>query len=381
MYEGDIGLDAIIIDTNAFDAKGNDFCGLFDAILPQFFETIKKLNLQLLSHPVLKRETIRHINTNDLKNKPEKAIKSLNRNKLYLDLIGFKTNEAIRLIKGLDLCKKTEKAFEMYYRESVRLPFAKPEIVFDRYFSNKPPFDTKRSDKKSEFPDAFVLGALEEYLEQNPKKKVMVVSNDDDWKSTLQNNYINVYLTDTIDSALIILNNYEDRIIEAFCVVYPEIEAYITHHTQEDVWFELNDYFCVDDIDVEKVQLEHYSGDIIPLSLKDNELILQVKLTLAVDGATTIIDCNNSAWDHEDNCYIFTSYSVMDFKHALGVVTAEINIKTDNNQIPILSNIKLIASHGVCLTIDEGKTHFTNINFETDTLAEQMDALEDYYNH
>ena len=24
---------AIIIDTNAFDAKGNDFCGYFDAIL------------------------------------------------------------------------------------------------------------------------------------------------------------------------------------------------------------------------------------------------------------------------------------------------------------------------------------------------------------
>ena len=29
----------IIIDTNAFDAKGNDFCGCFNAILPSFFAT------------------------------------------------------------------------------------------------------------------------------------------------------------------------------------------------------------------------------------------------------------------------------------------------------------------------------------------------------
>lgn len=28
----------IIIDTNAFDAKGNDFCGCFNAILPSFLQ-------------------------------------------------------------------------------------------------------------------------------------------------------------------------------------------------------------------------------------------------------------------------------------------------------------------------------------------------------
>lgn len=36
MLKDSIFYGGIIIDTNAFDAKGNDFYGYFDAILPSF---------------------------------------------------------------------------------------------------------------------------------------------------------------------------------------------------------------------------------------------------------------------------------------------------------------------------------------------------------
>ena len=96
MLKDSIFYGGIIIDTNAFDAKGNDFYGYFDAILPSFFASIQTHNIQLLSHPILQGEVFRHINTGDLKTKPEHAISSLIRNKVYLELVDAPVNTTIR---------------------------------------------------------------------------------------------------------------------------------------------------------------------------------------------------------------------------------------------------------------------------------------------
>jgi len=52
--------------------------------------------------------------------------------------------------------------------------------VFDRYFNHKPPFSEGR--KKLEFPDAFVLAALEKWCKDN-EEIMYVVSNDKDHMS------------------------------------------------------------------------------------------------------------------------------------------------------------------------------------------------------
>ena len=108
---------------------------------------------------------------------------------------------------------------------------------------------------------------------------------------------------------------------------------------------------------------------------------LQVELILAADGMTTITDYDNSVWDSEDKCYIFTALSILEFKNALGYVTAELHIKAEENQPPELSEIKLIAPHGVILSVDEEQIHFSDVSFEEDAKADQMDALEEYYKH
>lgn len=95
-----------------------------------------------------------------------------------------------------------------------------------------------------------------------------------------------------------------------------------------------------------------------------------------------IADYDNSVWDHEDKCYIFTSFSLMEFKNATGQVTAEIQIRLDDNSKPILENVKLMAPHGVVLSVDEGNLQFTDLSFDiADAREEMMDALEEYYRH
>lgn len=381
MLKDSIFYGGIIIDTNAFDAKGNDFYGYFDAILPSFFASIQTHNIQLLSHPILQGEVFRHINTGDLKTKPEHAISSLIRNKVYLELVDAPVNTTIQKLKGLDLCSKEIEAYKNYYKNAIVLPYADPSEVFRKYFESEPPFSEK-GDKKAEFPDAFVLGALEKYIEENRDKCIMVVSNDVDWITALSDKP-SVRLVDSIDSALQLLNKSECKIEGCLESVYSDVSAYIRNKATLDIWFEINDYDCQEEIEIETVRLENIDNNrVVPLRLSDSILTLQVELDIAVDGSTTIADYDNSVWDHEDKCYIFTSFSLMEFKNATGQVTAEIQIRLDDNSKPILENVKLMAPHGVVLSVDEGNLQFTDLSFDiADAREEMMDALEEYYRH
>lgn len=381
MIADSIFCGGIIIDTNAFDAKGNDFWGFFNAILPSFFATIRAQNIQLLSHPVLQGEVFRHINTGELKTKAEKTVKSLVRNRVCLESIGFSVDEAIQNLKDLDLCTKEIEAYERYYKDAVVLPYAEPSEVFRKYFGNEPPFSDK-GDKKAEFPDAFVLVALEKYLEDNQNTCVMVVSNDGDWVTALSDKP-NVQLVDSIDSALQLFNKSERKIEECLSSVMSDISAYICDKATLDIWFELIDYDCQEEIEVNAVRLVNIDdSEIVPLMLSDSKLTLQVGLDISVDGSTTVVNYDKSVWDHEDKCYIFTSFSVMDFKAATGQVMAEIHIKLDDSQRPSLDSVKFLAPHGVTLTVDEDKLEFTDLSFDTtDARGEMMDAFEEYYKH
>jgi hypothetical protein len=55
-----------------------------------------------------------------------------------------------------------------------------PSIVFDKYFTKKPPFGFGK--KKAEFPDAFVLSALEQWCDKT-QQQIYVISQDPDMTS------------------------------------------------------------------------------------------------------------------------------------------------------------------------------------------------------
>ena len=73
------------------------------------------------------------------------------------------------------------------YSKAKMLPFTEPEDVFKAYFNNEPPFNTS-NDKKSEFPDAFIINAVKKYVNDNQTVNVLVVSDD------LKKHYIQAWL-------------------------------------------------------------------------------------------------------------------------------------------------------------------------------------------
>lgn len=360
----DFLFNAIIIDTNAFDGKGNDFCGRFSSVLPAFFASLQRLNIQLLSHPVLKGETIRHINAGDLRQRPNNAILALKRNKPIYEMIGINIEESAEKIRNLNLCNDNVQRFEEYYSNAVLLPYADPEEIFRKYFNQEAPFTADNS-KKSEFPDAFVIGGIDCYLADNPNTRLLVISNDRDWKSALQEN-ANVTFADNIDAALQSINSFDEAISGYIHSVENEIAEYITSKMAEDVWFELPGYECEDDVDAEEVRFVSVDEDVVPLQLADGELVVQVVINVEVDASTTILDDENSVWDNELRSYILSSFLLMEITNAHGEVRAELKIKKEEGSDSFLEYIKLLAPRGVDLDFDEENACFSELYFDFD---------------
>ena len=70
-------------------------------------------------------------------------------------------------IDKLDLETKLVNAFFTTLKNSEELPYPDVEDVFALYFAGQPPFSST-GNKKSEFPDAFVILALKQYIQSHP---------------------------------------------------------------------------------------------------------------------------------------------------------------------------------------------------------------------
>jgi hypothetical protein len=141
----------------------------------------------------------------------EKLLKDLNQYDFKLSEPSVKsqipTNGSI-LSKYKETVKNITPSFEEIYQELlarleaflkeanfeiIQINHVSADKVFDNYFSCIPPFNIGK--KKSEFPDAFALLALEKEAEDK-EKKIYVVSGDSDWKNFCISNENLVYFED-----------------------------------------------------------------------------------------------------------------------------------------------------------------------------------------
>lgn len=375
--------NAVIIDTNAFDSKYNDFCGYFNSIIPSFFKSLSEQNIKIISHPVLIGETKKHIQFGvggkTLNQKVTNTINALTRNKEILKLVSFDYNDILAKLEQLDLEKNNLQAVERLFSKAEMLSYSDPAIIFDKYFKNEPPF-SESGDKKSEFPDAFIIESIMDYLKGHSTDSLLIISNDNDWTKSFYGKD-KISMVDNIDDALKLLNNQEKNINYIIETLYQDIKDYFAENTTTETWFDIHNYELESDIDIEEVKLDDISDNYVPLVISENKIVLQITVKLLVDGATTIFDYDNSVWDSEIRTYILTSFAVLDFQQASGEVTCEIHISLDDNKEPNLERIKIIAPHGITLSLNEENMDISEITFDLDVKSDMQDTAEDYYNH
>ena len=203
--------------------------------------------------------------------------KTIIRNKEILAQIGISPERTIEKLKALSLGEKIISAFEDRYRDAMTLGYPSPETVFEDYFAVLPPFKAS-GNKKSEFPDAFVLEAIKEYLKVNPHKYLLVISNDDDWENAISDTE-RVSFAYTLEDGLKTIQSAEG-ILPSFYAVEESIKKEIIWAAEGEC-FDFRDYEPIDDIEVKSIR-DIKINQVIVLLQNIGKKVDQVRLQILI---------------------------------------------------------------------------------------------------
>lgn len=363
--------DAVIVDTSVFCKEQLDFIGLQNEILPSFFQMLEEKGIVLLTHPILLEETRKHIAESEVINKLSNLKMAMKKYRNMLPLIGLSSENIERRIDELDLNRRLVSAFEKFYADAIVLPYPNAEIVFSQYFSCRPPFSAT-GDKKSEFPDAFVILAVKQYLFTHPDIRVLVLTNDSDWQKSFADTQ-RVVLADSIGTGIRMMQSSED-ILPIFNEAIPEIETNLIDLLEMEA-FNLIGFEVIDDVEITSIRIKSVSDRIVPLKISDDRLILRTTADIEVDGNAMIMDEDRSVWDSEEKGYIFTAYSNIFFENASAEIDFDVELSIDSEEgkhtLIEVENIKLDTTYyDIELDIDLDNVSWTDMSFDMDEDAE-----------
>ena len=164
---------SLYIDTEVFVRNG---CRFNTQAFTHLLDTFVKGGIRLLIPEMMERELLRKFGEQATK-ATDALIKAHKTHPItYLSLIELPTEEELQS-KCYDAMVRQWETFKEHFIIE-KLPIAgNLEDVVDWYFRKEPPF----SNKPKEFPDAFILSALEHYHKEH-KANIAVVSGDGDFR-------------------------------------------------------------------------------------------------------------------------------------------------------------------------------------------------------
>lgn len=161
--------DFVFVDTSVF-CKANYF--VKDGTISHLFQLHDKGRILLLMPTITKREV--------QKNYRQDLVEQFDKLSRLHKLKNIETYNLPVMNKD-DICKEVNCKISEMMNHVCELDYSycqDVETIFEKYFEREYPFAGKGKEK--EFPDAFVLQALEKYAADNQIKKVIVLSEDGD---------------------------------------------------------------------------------------------------------------------------------------------------------------------------------------------------------
>lgn len=173
--------------------------------------------------------------------------------------------------------------------------------IFDKYFTQQPPFGGGK--KKHEFPDAFVIRALEDYCE-NTEKSMYVISDDGDIKSACSSSNYLISLN-KVDE-LFDLITAEDELFKLAQQWFEENEAEIKQGIIDD-FEDMRLGFCVTDQDADVESVKVNSVDIIEKNLveiQEDSLNFKLDVEVFFSAEVSYPDPDMTVYDREEGEFI-----------------------------------------------------------------------------
>lgn len=380
-------ITAVLIDTSAYHNRQCDFSGITSAMIPMFLRLMEHNHIPVLSHPILDNEIRKHIKESQILDRAKDLCKSIKKSKAILASVNISAEDIMYKADAERIEGTLTEAYKEFAENFIMLPYVDAQEVFADYFSTKPPFSAT-GDKKSEFPDAFVLKGLLKYCNENVDEQVLVVSSDPDWEKTLLN-HAQIHLVKTLKDALAFLwkqlNDKAEFVWQIWSAKALEISEVIAHKVESEA-FTIDDIYELEDIEISNIEVSDIAGDMTPLEITEDSVLIHVTATLSVDGTADYLDESRSAWDKEDSVYYFMAYSRMHFKDAFAEVECEVrlNFPADGSMKPIvIDNVRVTNKWDIEISTRFGSFSIEDITDygEDDWRAEMAEALEAYHNH
>ncbi|HGH0375153.1 hypothetical protein B4902_21715 [Yersinia frederiksenii] len=201
--------------------------------------------------------------------------------------------------------------------ETVSVAGVNPKQIFDDYFSGTAPFH--REAKKSEFPDAFSLAAIDAVARAR-HHKVYVVSNDGDMAAVAEANDNFIHLK-SIDALLDLVNRNDEELAELSTFadsVLEQMKEDVIRMARE----RLRDAEFIP-ASTSEYDPEIYETEISSVSIDDVQLIgvnkddATYEVTFGVDltASYDFEDYSRANWDKEDRVYYGIEVSNDTYRH------------------------------------------------------------------
>ena len=323
----DNAITAVMIDTSAYHNRQCDFSGMTTAMIPTFLRLMESNHIPVLSHPILDGEIRKHIDESDIIKKTQNLTGAIKKSKGVLASLGLSSAELMEIITAEKVKGILLDAYEDFSKNFIMLPYVKAQEVFADYFSAKPPFSATGA-KKAEFPDAFILKGLLQYCAKNIDAQILVVSSDADWKKTLLN-HPQITLVGTLQEALAFMLPRLDDKVEFVSRIWseniPQIMVAVSSAAECEA-YSVDDIYELEDIEITNVRATNMVGNMTPLEISDDSVLIHATVSLAVDGVAEYCDESRSVWDKEDQTYYYKAYTRRHFWDASAEAECEVRL-------------------------------------------------------
>lgn len=380
-------ITAVLIDTVAYHNRQCDFGGITSAMIPTFLRLLESNCISILSHPILDNEIRKHIKESQIIERTRNLCDAIKKSKGVLKSIGFYPEDILDSAKPEKIESCILKSYEEFGKNFIMLPYVDPQGIFEDYFNTTPPFSAT-GNKKAEFPDAFVIKGLIQYCNCDPDAQVLVVSNDSDWHDALSD-YTQINIVKTLKDAMTFLwkqlGDKTEFVSHIWSIMIPNIMTEIASVAGKEA-FSVDGIYEPEDIDISRIRATNMIGNMTPLEITENSVLVHATASLSVDGVVEYLDENRSLWDKEDQRYYFMAYTRTSFNGASAEVECEVRLTfpSDGSMKPIeIDCVRITNKWDIEIDISEAETTHEDITDygEDDWRAEHDEALEEYHKH
>jgi hypothetical protein len=313
----------VFIDTQSFVGHGLNFQ---HSALKAFQTLCEKDRLFHITTSVVKREVESQITESIYE--ALSALKTFRRKARVLASANNETIQALFTeIDDAHILKESLEVFEKFLRSTkanvLTLSDTDPETVFDRYFGRQPPFGDGK--KKTEFPDAFSLSALEQFAETE-KEKVYVVSDDADLVNACTGHKYLIHIN-TLDKLLDTYNTHESALSNLLKKFIDENQETLKDKIKE----KMDDTGAFNEGSWEDSEVEDFSARVVelyePAVVNVDENSAVVTFDFDADIVATVIgpDWNGGYYDREEG-RMHTFNSKTKYHAGTDTFTAEVEL-------------------------------------------------------